>query len=116
LGGHVTTYPHGSSDCYYLLKPGTYLLVSAGPVNQAGVSLGYLIDHYGKEPGSSVFRIAGQTALWITYPKSVGGGGRLQAVDRGDIIELTVTQGGPKPKATAVRAMTTIVNARAGRS
>ncbi len=114
LGDHITTQPHGASDCYYLVKPGTYLLVSAGPTSSAAYSLSYLIDHYGGDPGSSVLRVAGQTALWITYPAATGGGGRLQAVDGPDLIELTMTAGGPDPKTTAVQAMTAIINSRSG--
>lgn len=112
VGRRVAVYTV-PSECDYLLKRGTYLSVSAAPVNKAAYSLADLINRYGGDPGSSVFQVAGETALWITYPSDVGGGGRLQAVDHNDLIEVTMTSGGPDPKATAVRAMTAIIHARA---
>ena len=41
-----------------------------------------------------------------------GDSGRLLAVDHHNFIELVMTPGGPDPKATAVKAMVHIIDAR----
>ncbi len=110
MDGHVAISTH-ASDCYYLLKPGTFLSISAGPAN-AAPSLASLIDRYSHFPGNSVFQVAAHTALWVAYPANALGGGRLAAVAHGDLIYVRVTQGGPNPMSTAVQAMTDIINAQ----
>jgi hypothetical protein len=114
MGGHVSVSSR-PSECDYVVKPGTYLSVSAGPLRGHSPSFATRLARYGPLPGDRVSQLAGHTVLWTPFPFGAAAGGQLTAVVGANLVFVQVAPGGPDPLDAAQSAMTQIIVGRSNR-
>lgn len=105
LLGEKVTVSARPGECTYVSKPGTYISVDVSLTPQEASNVRQFMSAYAHLPGSAVATLDGTPTLWIPYPQSTGGGGRLTSIRDGTAIEITVTMGVPEPLSVANKGM-----------
>ena len=116
LGRHTTAYPRPNepSECYFIERPGTSVLgatVTVDKNSSTASSRSWLNGQFAatRVPGYGTYDISGTAAVWLPYPPSVGGGGRLAALRNDEIVAVTVNASASATPLTAAQSVMELV-------